>query len=77
MKSHSLRVRQNRVENMNAVSKPSTAGTNPFAKARLAYEHGAPIYVLRRRFHMSDSETQDMAPEEFDDAVQADKVSGY
>ena len=55
----------------------STAGTDPFAKARLAYEHGAPLYVLRRRFHLSNSEAQDMAPEEFEDDAQADMTSGY
>ena len=54
-----------------------TAGTDPFAKARLAYEHGAPLYVLRRRFHLSNSEAQDMAPEEFEDDAQADMTSGY
>lgn len=59
-------------------SEPSTTAM-PLAgiEAREAYENGMPLHVLRRRFHLSDSEAQDVAPEEFRDDVQADSVSGY
>ena len=45
--------------------------------ARHAYDHGMPLHIVKRRFHLSDSEVQEMAPEEFDDDAQADAVSGY
>ena len=48
-----------------------------FAAAREAYEDGMPLHVLRRRFHLSDSEARDVAPEEFKHDEQADSVSGY
>lgn len=46
-------------------------------KAREAYEDGMSLHVLRRRFHLSDSEAQDVAPEEFEHVEQAGSVSGY
>ena len=51
--------------------------TNPLTDARHAYDHGMPLHVLRRRFHLSDSEAEDMAPEDFERVEQADSVSGY
>ena len=57
---------------------PSTTATASAAtEARQAYENGMPLHVLRRRFHLSDSEAQDVAPEEFEHDEQADSVSGY
>jgi hypothetical protein len=50
---------------------------NPRTDARHAYEHGMPLHVLRRRFHLSDSEAQEVVPEEFETDEQADSVSGY
>lgn len=44
---------------------------------RHAYDHGMPLHIVKRRFHLSDSEAQEVAPEEFDDDTQADSVSGY
>ncbi len=44
---------------------------------REAYEQGMPLHVLRRRFHLSDSEAQDVAPEEFGDQVGPEGVGGY
>jgi hypothetical protein len=46
-------------------------------EARQAYENGTPLRVLRRWFHLSDSEAREIAPEEFEDVAQADSVSGY
>ena len=47
------------------------------ANIREAYEDGMPLHVLCRRFHLSDSEAQDVAPEEFEHDEQAGSVSGY
>ena len=44
---------------------------------RQAYDHGMPLHIVKRRFHLSDSEAAEMAPEEFEDDNQADDVSGY
>ena len=51
--------------------------SSSFADPRHAYEHGMPLHVLRRRFHLSDSEAEDMVPEESNLGEQADSVSGY
>lgn len=39
------------------------------------YRQGTPLRVLRRKYHLSDSEAQDVAPEE--DLPEGDSVSGY
>ena len=45
---------------------------------REAYEKGAPLWFIRQKYHLSDSEAQDVAPEEFEDAnTGRNKVSGY
>lgn len=44
---------------------------------RHAYEHGMPLHVLCRRFHLSDGEARELVPEEFGDDAQAGAVSGY
>ncbi len=45
---------------------------------REAYERGASVTVLRKWFHLSESEAQDVAPEEFEDHDDGrDSVSGY
>jgi hypothetical protein len=36
-----------------------------------------PLHIIKRRFHLSDSEAQEVVPEEFDLGEQADSVSGY
>ena len=51
--------------------------TSLFSEARQAYEQGMPLHVLRRRFHLSDSEAQDVAPEEFGDEARPEGVGGY
>ncbi len=50
---------------------------DPHTDARHAYENGMPLHIVKRRFHLSDSEVQEMAPEEFEQDEQADSVSGY
>jgi hypothetical protein len=50
---------------------------SPATDARHAYEHGMPLHIIKRRFHLSDSEAQDVVPEEFEQDEQADSVSGY
>ncbi len=48
------------------------------ASPREAYEDGMPLHILRTMFHLSDSEAQDLAPEEFEDHdAGQNKVSGY
>ncbi len=47
--------------------------TNP----RHAYEHGMPFRIVKRRFHLSASEAEELMPEEFEDEGQPDSVSGY
>ena len=42
---------------------------------RQAYENGMPIDVIRRRYHLSQSEAEDVAPEEFED--ESNMTSGY
>lgn len=54
-----------------------TGTTSRATDARHAYDHGMPLHIVKRRFHLSDSEAADMAPEEFSDDTQADAVSGY
>ncbi len=39
------------------------------------YDQGTPLRVLRRKYHLSDSEAQDVAPE--DDLPEASSVGGY
>ena len=62
---------------MNAASKRSSTSNQTETDARHAYDHGMPLHIVKRRFHLSDSEAAEVAPEEFDDDVQADNVSGY
>ncbi len=45
--------------------------------AREAYERGASVEALKKWFHLSDSEAQDIAPEEFEDDPESNSVSGY
>ncbi len=46
--------------------------------AREMYERGVPLRVLRKRFHMSESELQDMAPEEFETHPEPENdIGGY
>ncbi len=52
-------------------------GTSELPSPREAYEDGMPLHVLRRRYHLSDSEAQDVAPEEFEDETESNGVSGY
>ena len=47
--------------------------TNP----RHAYEHGMPFHIVKRRFHLSESEAEELMPEEYGRESQADSVSGY
>lgn len=58
---------------------PTTTATSSRATSpRQSYEDGMPIHVIRRRFHLSDSEAQDVAPEEFEpDETGRNRVSGY
>ncbi len=45
---------------------------------RQAYEDGMPIDVVRRRYHLSQSEAEDVAPEEFEDQTgERNVMSGY
>lgn len=47
-------------------------------QARELYERGAPLPYLRRRFHLSDSELEDVAPEEFDETFEPESdIGGY
>lgn len=51
----------------------------PYADARRAYEDGMGLQRLRRRFHLSDGELRDVAPEEFndDDPQPEGNIGGY
>ena len=50
----------------------------PFADARRAYLDGVSLERLRRRFHLSESELQDVAPEEFVEEPQPEgNIGGY
>ena len=49
-----------------------------YAKARQAYLDGMSLERLRRRFHLSDGELRDIAPEEFIETPEPDgNVGGY
>jgi len=49
-----------------------------FPKARRAYEDGASVRALRRRFHMTESEARDAFPEEFEaEAIDNERKNGY
>ena len=48
-----------------------------FPKARAAYEDGAPLRYLRRKFHLTDGELRDVAPEEFTDQPKPEGLGGY
>ena len=50
----------------------------PFAEARRAYENGMSLERLRLRFHLSEGELRDLAPEEFVEEPQPDgNIGGY
>ncbi len=56
----------------------SSVGTDRRITAREAYERGASVAALKKWFHLSDSEVEDVAPEEFqDDDAGQNTVSGY
>ncbi len=55
----------------------NSAGNSVLSTPRQAYEDGMPLHVVRRRYHLSDSEAQDVAPEEFEEALERNRVSGY
>ncbi len=55
----------------------TTATSSRGIRPRQAYEDGMPLSVMRRRFHLSESEAQDIAPEEFEDEPERNSVSGY
>ncbi len=47
-------------------------------QVRELYEQGAPVKYLRRKYHLSESELQDMAPEEFDETFEPESdIGGY
>jgi hypothetical protein len=47
-------------------------------EARKLYDRGAPLSHIKRKYHMSDSELRDMAPEKFDEAQESEnEISGY
>ena len=49
-----------------------------YAEAREAYLDGMSLEHLRRRFHLSDGELRDIAPEEFIETPEPDgNVGGY
>ena len=58
-------------------------GTKPydpslvFPEARAAYEDGASLRYLRRKFDLSATELQDVAPEEFTDQPKPEGPGGY
>ncbi len=51
------------------------------ASPREAYEDGMPLHIVRRRFHLSDSEVEDILVDDFLTGAEAtdsaNKVSGY
>ena len=57
--------------NMNATRSVVTS----LAEIGELYEQGMSLRVLRRKYHLSTSEAQDVAPEE--DRPEGDSVSGY
>lgn len=51
---------------------------NPYAGARQAYLDGMSLKRLRLRFHLSEGELRDVAPEEFEEAPKVNNnVDGY
>ncbi len=54
-----------------------TGTTSQATDARHAYENGMPLHIVKRRFHLSESEAEEMAPEEYATDEQADSVGGY
>lgn len=52
--------------------------TDPYPKSRRAYEQGASLRALRRRYKLSEGELRDVAPEEFEhEDIHPDGVAGY
>lgn len=45
--------------------------------ARQAYEAGVSLRVIQRRYHLTDGELHDVAPEEFDDEAEEFSMGGY
>ena len=55
-----------------------TSGTaTKSADIRDAYEHGMPLRVLKRRFHLSDSEVEDLISETRERLGSDNEVGGY
>ncbi len=55
-----------------------SVGTKPFAAARQAYDNGMSLRRIQRRFHMTEGEMRDMAPEEFPaETASAEGSGGY
>ena len=55
-----------------AIEPPSYAG------ARQAYEEGMSLERLRRRFHLSEGELREVAPEEFEGTPEPEgNIGGY
>lgn len=55
-----------------------SVATEPFAAARQAYDDGMSMRRIQRRFHMTEGEMRDMAPEEFPaEAMSAEGSGGY
>lgn len=45
---------------------------------REAYDRGVPLRAIKRRFHMSESEMEDLAPEEFEAEPSSENpIGGY
>ena len=63
--------------NAPSMTATSSAGIERRLTPREAYERGASVEALKKWFHLSDSEAQDVAPEEFEDESERSKVSGY
>ena len=57
--------------------KTTSATPSRVISPREAYERGASIEALKKWFHLSDSEAQDVALEEFEEEPERNKVSGY
>ena len=58
-------------------NRTQTGTTSVVIDARQAYDQGMPLHIVRRRYHLSEGEAREVAPEEFGDDVQPDSVSGY
>lgn len=52
-----------------------SVATDPYPRARDAYEQGASLRAIKRRLHLNDGELKDIAPDEFDDGPGC--VNGY